>query len=184
MTIFTLLYWKYIIHFIVINLKIYTQSFYYSSSKFSKFIQGKSPFLQYLASVSLLKGKPKICPKLNFSPGMSRPFMFAALCYDAHLLKHSLAESKKQRKNLRYPKNSLAGSLVSRGITVVRNDEKAKRKNISVGRSFVRVITLFYDRRRQGISRKRTLSSDIFPNVSLEFCLPNWGVVPFDRKCS
>ena len=37
---------------------------YYSSSKFSKFIQGKSPVLQQLASVSFLKEKSKICPKL------------------------------------------------------------------------------------------------------------------------
>ena len=41
---------------------MYTK-FYYSSSKFSKFIQGKSPLLQQLASVSLLKEKSKICPK-------------------------------------------------------------------------------------------------------------------------
>ena len=41
-----------------------TRRFYYSSSKFSKFIQGKSPLLQQLASVSLLKEKSKICPKL------------------------------------------------------------------------------------------------------------------------
>ena len=47
-----------------IKLKICTQRFYYSSSKFSKFIQGKSPLLQLLASVSLLKEKSKICPKL------------------------------------------------------------------------------------------------------------------------
>ena len=38
---------------------------YYSSSKFSKFIQGKSPLLQQLASDSLLKEKSKICPKLT-----------------------------------------------------------------------------------------------------------------------
>ena len=37
---------------------------YQSSSKFSKFIQGKSPLLQQLASVSLLKEKSKMCPKL------------------------------------------------------------------------------------------------------------------------
>ena len=37
---------------------------YYSSSRISKFIQGKSPLLQQLASVSLLKEKLKICPKL------------------------------------------------------------------------------------------------------------------------
>jgi len=47
-----------------IKLKICTQSFYYSSSKFSKFIEGKSPFLQQLASVSLLKENSKICAKL------------------------------------------------------------------------------------------------------------------------
>ena len=35
---------------------------YYSSSKFSKFIHGKSPLLQQLASVSLLKEKSKIYP--------------------------------------------------------------------------------------------------------------------------
>ena len=52
------------------------------------------------------------------APGMARSFVFAALCQRAHPLKHSLAESEKQRKNLRQPKNSLAGSLVSRGITV------------------------------------------------------------------
>jgi len=37
---------------------------YHSSSKFSVFIQGKSPLLHYLASVSLLKVKSKFCPKL------------------------------------------------------------------------------------------------------------------------
>jgi len=37
---------------------------YYFSSKFSKFIQGKYPLLQYMASVSLLKEKSKMCPKL------------------------------------------------------------------------------------------------------------------------
>jgi len=51
---------------------------------------------------------------------MARPFMFAALCYSAHPLKHLLAESEKQRKNLHQPKNSLAGSLITRGITVVQ----------------------------------------------------------------
>ena len=52
--------------------------------------------------------------------------MFAALCQRAHPLKHSLAESifvsrvrKNSEKNLRQPKYSLAGSLVSRGITVI-----------------------------------------------------------------
>ena len=40
-------------------------TFCYSSSKFSKFIQGKSPLLQQLTSVSLLKEKSKICPKLT-----------------------------------------------------------------------------------------------------------------------
>ena len=66
---------------------------YYSSYKFSKFIQGKSPLLQQLASVSLLKEKSKMCPKLNFSRGMARLFVFATLCQSAHPLKHSLAES-------------------------------------------------------------------------------------------
>ena len=47
------------------KLKICTQRFYYSSSKISKFIQGKSPLLQQLASVSLLKENSKICPKLT-----------------------------------------------------------------------------------------------------------------------
>ena len=37
---------------------------YYSSSKFSKFIQDKSPLLQQLASVSLVKETSKMCPKL------------------------------------------------------------------------------------------------------------------------
>ena len=55
---------------------------------------------------------------------MARPFMFAALCQRAHPLKHSLAESKKQRKNLRQPKNLLAGSLVSRDITVFEHNRK------------------------------------------------------------
>ena len=39
-------------------------SLYCSSSKFSKFIQGKFPLLQQLASVSSLKEKSKICSKL------------------------------------------------------------------------------------------------------------------------
>ena len=81
---------------------------YYSSSKFSKFIQGKSPLLQQLTSVSLLKKKIKMCPKLiELLPGMARTFMFAALCQHAHPLKHSLAQSKKQRKNLRQQGHSL-----------------------------------------------------------------------------
>jgi len=46
-------------------------TFYYSFSKFSKFIQGKSPLLQYLASVSLLKEKSKICPKQLMLSGVS-----------------------------------------------------------------------------------------------------------------
>ena len=72
---------------------------YYSSYKFSKFIQGQSPLLQQLASVSLLKEKSKICPELKFSPGKARPFMFAALCQRAHPLKHSLAEYKTAKKS-------------------------------------------------------------------------------------
>ena len=40
---------------------------------------------------------------------MDRPFMFAALCQRAHPLKHSLAESEKQRQ-----KSSLAEKFVSR----------------------------------------------------------------------
>jgi len=48
-----------------IKLKICTQRFYCSSSKFSKFIRGNSPLLQQLASVSLPKEKSKICPKLT-----------------------------------------------------------------------------------------------------------------------
>ena len=55
---------------------------------------------------------------MNFSHGMARPFMFATLCQRAQPLKHSLAESK-NRENLLQPKNSLAGSLVRRGITVL-----------------------------------------------------------------
>jgi hypothetical protein len=56
---------------------------------------------------------------------MARPFMFAALCYRAHPLKHSLAESifvsrvRKTAKNSSLAEKSLAGSLVSRGITVL-----------------------------------------------------------------
>ena len=57
---------------------------------------------------------------------MARPFMFAALCQRAHPLKHSLAESifvsrvqKAAKKSSLAEKNSLAGSLVSRGITVL-----------------------------------------------------------------
>ena len=53
----------------------------------------------------------------RYVPGMARPFMFAALCQRAQPLKHLLAEYKKQPKNPRQPKNSLAGSVVSRGIT-------------------------------------------------------------------
>ena len=45
-----------------------------------------------------------MCPKLNFSPGMARPFMFPALCQRAHPLKHSLAESKKKQRKNRQPK--------------------------------------------------------------------------------
>ena len=87
---------------------MYTTFLLFFFSKFSKFIQGKSPVLQWLSSVSLLKEKSKICPKLiELLCGMARPFMFAALCQRVHPLKHSLAEStfasrvQKQRKNLR-----------------------------------------------------------------------------------
>ena len=58
--------------------------------------------------------------------------MFAALCQRAHPLKHSLAESifvsrihirqpsqKNSEKIFRQPKNSSAGSLISRGIGVI-----------------------------------------------------------------
>jgi len=65
-----------------VKLKICTQHFYYSSSKFSKFIQG-----------------------------MARPFMFAALCWRAHPLKHSLAEFifvSRVRKKTGEKKSSLA----------------------------------------------------------------------------
>ena len=50
--------------------------------------------------------------------------MFAALCYRAHPLKHSLAESifvSRVQKTAK--KSSLAGSLVSRGITVHLSNE-------------------------------------------------------------
>ena len=58
LTIFTLLYVLKIYYTLcTIKLKICTQRFYYSSSKFSKSIHGKSPLLQQLASVSLLKEK-------------------------------------------------------------------------------------------------------------------------------
>ena len=64
-----------------------------------------------------------MCTKLNnFSPGMARPFKFAALCLRAHPLKHSLAEKifvnrvQKTAKKSSLVKNSLAESLVSRGI--------------------------------------------------------------------
>ena len=54
---------------------------YYSSSKFSKFILGKSPLLQYLASVSLLKKKSKICPKLIELLSWNGPtVLLAAIC--------------------------------------------------------------------------------------------------------
>jgi len=56
---------------------------------------------------------------------MARPFMFAALCWRVHPLKHSLAEStfvsrvqKTVKKIFVSRKNSLAGLLISRGITV------------------------------------------------------------------
>ena len=46
-------------------MKICTQRFYYSSSKFSKFIQGTVSLLFFSSwPLSLLKEKPKICPKL------------------------------------------------------------------------------------------------------------------------
>ena len=87
-----------------IKLKICTQRFYYSSSKFSKFSQGKFPLLQQLASVSLLKEKSKIA-RASTKTFISR----------IHIRQPS---PKNSEKNLRQPKNSLAGSLVSRDITV------------------------------------------------------------------
>ena len=51
-----------------VKLKIYTQRFYCSSSKFSKFIQGKSSLLQYLASVCLFaKGEVKNLSKVDWN---------------------------------------------------------------------------------------------------------------------
>ena len=41
-----------------------TQSFYYSASKFSNFIQGKSPLLQYLSSCLFAKGDVKNLSKV------------------------------------------------------------------------------------------------------------------------
>ena len=95
-----------------IKLKICTQRFHYSSSKFSKFIQGKSPLLQQLACVCLFaKGEVKNVSKNDRTSLMewpARPFMFAALCQRAHPLNYLLAES----------------IFISRGITVYMFDFK------------------------------------------------------------
>ena len=112
-----------------IKLKICTQRFYYSSSKFSKFIQGKSPHLQELASVSLPKEKSKICPKLTelLLSSWNGPtvhvccFMLARASTKTFVSRIYIRQPspKNREKNLRQTKNSLAGSLVSRGITVL-----------------------------------------------------------------
>ena len=87
-----------------IKLKMCTQRFYYSSSKFSKFIQGTVSLLLLFFFVTHIQTE-----KISSWNG---PTIHVCCC--VHPLKHSLAESEKQRK-----KSSLAGSLVSRGITVI-----------------------------------------------------------------
>ena len=67
-------------------------------------------------------------PKLNFSRGMARPFMFAALCQRAHPLKHSLAESIfVSRVQKTSKKSSLAEKFVSRVNRQPRYHCNAKR---------------------------------------------------------
>ena len=91
---------------------------YYFSSKFSKFIEGKSPLLQQLASVSLLKVKSKMCPKLIELLSWNGPtvhvccFMLARASTKTFVKPnpYSLDESKKQRKK----KPSLAEKFFSR----------------------------------------------------------------------
>ena len=93
----------------------------YYSSKCSKFIQGKSPLLQQLASVSLLK-KSKIFPKLTELLSWNGPTVHVC-CFMLTRASTKTFVSRVQKnseKILRQPKNSLAGSLISRGITVLR----------------------------------------------------------------
>ena len=93
---------------------------YYPSSKFSKFIQSKSPLLQQMATVSLLKEKSKIYPKLIELLSWNDPtvqvycFMLARASTKTFVCRVQKTAGKK----LRQLKNSLAGSLVNRGITV------------------------------------------------------------------
>ena len=91
-----------------IKLKICTQSFYYSSSKFLKFIESKSPLLQQL--VSLLKEKWKICPKLTELLSWNGP-TFHICCFT---LARASTKTFVSRVKKTAKKSSLAKKFVSR----------------------------------------------------------------------
>ena len=99
--------------FYIIKLKIFRQRFYCSSSKFSKFIQGKSPLLQQLASVSLLKEKSKICPKLTEFLSWNGPTVHVC-CF---MLARATTKTFVSRIHIRQPSPKTAKNIfVSRKI--------------------------------------------------------------------
>ena len=117
----------------IIKLKICTQRFYYSSNwkyvhnVFTILLRNFQGlfrlsllfFMNWPVSVSLLKEKWKICPKLIELLSWNGPTVHVCCFMLARAsTKTFVGRVQKQRKNLRYPKNSLAGSLVSRGINV------------------------------------------------------------------
>ena len=95
-------------------------TFYYSCSKFSDFIQGKFLLLQQLASVSLLKEKSKICPKLiellswNGANVHVCCFMLARAS-----TKTFVSRVQKTAEKIFVSRKIRQRSLVSRGITVL-----------------------------------------------------------------
>ena len=112
---------------------------YYSSSKFSKFIEGKSRLLQQLASVSLLNEKSKFCPKLIELSSWNGPtfhvccFMLARASTKTFVSRmHIRQPSPKTAKKSLLAEKFLAVSPVSRGITVVAfcKDCNNEKKNI------------------------------------------------------
>ena len=95
-----------------VKLKICTQCFYYSSSKFSKFMEGKSPVLQQLASVSLLKEKSKMCPKLIELLSWNGPTVHVC-CF---MLARASTKTFVSRIHIRWPSPKTAKIFVSRNI--------------------------------------------------------------------
>ena len=106
-----------------IKLKICTQRFYYSSSKFSKFIQGKSPVLQQLATVSLIKEKSKMCPKLIELLSWNGPTV--------HVCCFMLARASTKTFVSRVQKTAKKSSLVEKFVSRVTRQPRYHRIGVS-----------------------------------------------------